>query len=85
MKGNPGGCPVPLYEHMFIIPAIDLRAGRTVRLLRGNFAQEMVYSDDPVAVARCWIAAARLIGVRRASCETPCLVPRGHRERHAAD
>lgn len=64
MKGNPGGCPVPLYEHMFIIPAIDLRAGRTVRLLRGNFAQETVYSDDPVAVARCWIAdGARLVHV----------------------
>jgi phosphoribosylformimino-5-aminoimidazole carboxamide ribotide isomerase len=41
---------------MIIIPAIDLQAGRAVRLLRGDFAQETVYGDDPVAVARRWLA-----------------------------
>ena len=32
-------------------PAIDLRGGRVVRLLQGDYAQETVYGDDPVAVA----------------------------------
>jgi len=49
---------------MFVIPAIDLQAGRTVRLLRGDFAQETVYGDDPVGVACRWVAAgARLLHV----------------------
>ncbi len=37
---------------MTIIPAIDLRGGRCVRLLRGDFARETSYSDDPPSVAR---------------------------------
>lgn len=36
---------------MIVIPAIDLRAGRVVRLFRGDFAAETVYEDDPVEVA----------------------------------
>ena len=36
---------------MIVIPAIDLRGGRAVRLLRGNPAAETAYDDDPVAVA----------------------------------
>jgi phosphoribosylformimino-5-aminoimidazole carboxamide ribotide isomerase len=39
---------------MLVIPAIDLQYGRCVRLLRGDFDQETVYSDDPVAVAQLW-------------------------------
>jgi len=35
-----------------VLPAIDLRGGRVVRLRQGDFAQETAYSDDPVAVAR---------------------------------
>jgi phosphoribosylformimino-5-aminoimidazole carboxamide ribotide isomerase len=35
-----------------LYPAIDLRAGKCVRLLRGDFDAETVYSDDPVAVAK---------------------------------
>jgi phosphoribosylformimino-5-aminoimidazole carboxamide ribotide isomerase len=35
-----------------LYPAIDLRGGRAVRLLRGDYAAETVYSDDPVSVAR---------------------------------
>jgi phosphoribosylformimino-5-aminoimidazole carboxamide ribotide isomerase len=38
-------------------PAIDLRAGRAVRLVEGDFDRETVYSDDPVAVARKFAAA----------------------------
>jgi phosphoribosylformimino-5-aminoimidazole carboxamide ribotide isomerase len=36
---------------MQIWPAIDLRGGKCVRLKQGNYAQETVYSDDPVQVA----------------------------------
>jgi len=39
---------------MLIIPAIDLRAGRCVRLVEGKLEQETVYSDDPVAMAVHW-------------------------------
>ncbi|MGB9802315.1 1-(5-phosphoribosyl)-5-[(5-phosphoribosylamino)methylideneamino]imidazole-4-carboxamide isomerase [Desulfofundulus sp.] len=39
---------------MLIIPAIDLRAGKCVRLVEGRLDRETVYSDDPVAVARLW-------------------------------
>jgi phosphoribosylformimino-5-aminoimidazole carboxamide ribotide isomerase len=37
-----------------VIPAIDLRGGRCVRLLQGDYAKETAYSEDPVAVARQW-------------------------------
>jgi phosphoribosylformimino-5-aminoimidazole carboxamide ribotide isomerase len=36
---------------MIVIPAIDLRGGRAVRLLRGNPDDETAYADDPVEVA----------------------------------
>lgn len=36
---------------MIVIPAIDLRAGKAVRLVRGDPARSTTYSDDPVAVA----------------------------------
>ena len=39
---------------MEVIPAIDLKDGRCVRLYQGDFARESVYSDDPAAVARRW-------------------------------
>ncbi len=37
---------------MLVIPAIDLRKGRCVRLLQGDPDRETVYSDDPVAMAK---------------------------------
>jgi len=40
-----------------LYPAIDLRAGRCVRLHQGDFAAETVYDDDPVAVARAFALA----------------------------
>jgi phosphoribosylformimino-5-aminoimidazole carboxamide ribotide isomerase len=47
-----------------LYPAIDLRGGRAVRLLRGDYDAETVYSDDPVSVARSFEAAgARWIHV----------------------
>jgi phosphoribosylformimino-5-aminoimidazole carboxamide ribotide isomerase len=39
---------------MQVIPAIDLQAGRCVRLLRGEFDRETVYGDDPAEIAREW-------------------------------
>ncbi|MBI3910369.1 MAG: 1-(5-phosphoribosyl)-5-[(5-phosphoribosylamino)methylideneamino]imidazole-4-carboxamide isomerase [Armatimonadetes bacterium] len=39
-----------------VIPAIDLRGGRCVRLRQGDYARETVYGDDPVAMARRWEA-----------------------------
>ena len=39
---------------MIVIPAIDLRGGKCVRLLHGDFSSETVYGDDPVAMARHW-------------------------------
>jgi len=41
---------------MLIIPAIDLKGGRCVRLLRGEMSAETVYGDDPVAMGRRWVA-----------------------------
>ncbi|MEC9010609.1 MAG: 1-(5-phosphoribosyl)-5-[(5-phosphoribosylamino)methylideneamino]imidazole-4-carboxamide isomerase [Planctomycetota bacterium] len=38
-----------------IIPAIDLRGGRCVRLRQGDYAQETVFGDDPVAMAARWV------------------------------
>lgn len=39
---------------MIIIPAIDLRKGKCVRLMQGDFEKMTVYSDDPVEVALRW-------------------------------
>jgi len=38
-----------------LYPAIDLRGGRVVRLLQGDYARETVYGDDPVAVAQSFV------------------------------
>jgi phosphoribosylformimino-5-aminoimidazole carboxamide ribotide isomerase len=46
---------------MLIIPAIDLKDGRCVRLAQGKMEKQTIYSDDPVAVARRWVDA----GARR--------------------
>ena len=39
---------------MEVIPVIDLKDGRCVRLYQGDFDREHVYSDDPVGVLRRW-------------------------------
>ena len=41
---------------MIVIPAVDLRGGRCVRLLQGKVSAETVFSDDPVAMAERWEA-----------------------------
>jgi phosphoribosylformimino-5-aminoimidazole carboxamide ribotide isomerase len=40
-----------------LYPAIDLRGGQVVRLRQGEYADETVYGDDPVAVARSFADA----------------------------
>ncbi len=39
-----------------LLPAIDLRGGRVVRLVHGDFARETVYASDPVEVATGFVA-----------------------------
>ena len=41
---------------MIVIPAVDLRGGRAVRLREGRADAETVFSDDPVAMAMRWKA-----------------------------
>ncbi|PQV64407.1 1-(5-phosphoribosyl)-5-[(5-phosphoribosylamino)methylideneamino] imidazole-4-carboxamide isomerase [Abditibacterium utsteinense] len=37
-----------------IIPAIDIRGGKCVRLIQGDYNQETVYGDDPLEMAKRW-------------------------------
>ncbi len=37
-----------------IIPAIDIRGGKCVRLLQGDYARETTYGDDPLEMAKRW-------------------------------
>src|SRR5215469_6753905 len=40
---------------MILFPAIDLKDGRCVRLVRGDMAQATVFNDDPAAQARAFV------------------------------
>ena len=42
---------------MILLPAIDIRGGRAVRLQRGDFDKETVYVDDPLEAARSFVEA----------------------------
>jgi phosphoribosylformimino-5-aminoimidazole carboxamide ribotide isomerase len=42
---------------MQLIPAIDLKNGKCVRLRQGRMDDETIFSDDPLAVARRWVEA----------------------------
>ena len=49
---------------MIIIPAIDLKEGKCVRLLQGRMEDSTQYSDDPVKMAEKWASqGAELIHV----------------------
>ena len=49
---------------MLIIPAIDLKDGRCVRLFRGEMDKETIYFEDPVAAAQHWLSeGARFIHI----------------------
>ena len=40
---------------MILLPAIDIRDGKAVRLIQGDYEQETKYDDDPVVAARRWV------------------------------
>jgi len=49
---------------LLVIPAIDIRGGRCVRLYQGSYEQETVYFDDPVKMACLWrVQNARVLHV----------------------
>lgn len=64
-----------------LLPAIDLRGGRVVRLRHGDFGQETMYGDDPVSVAEAfardgarWLHVVDLDGARDPSRRQVALV-----------
>jgi phosphoribosylformimino-5-aminoimidazole carboxamide ribotide isomerase len=60
-RGTVGGLSVAT---MLVIPAIDIRGGRAVRLIQGDYAREQVYEDDPTGVVhRLAEAGARRLHV----------------------
>jgi len=58
----PRAAPIPHDIRMLLIPAIDLKDGRCVRLRQGDMNSATVFSEDPVAMARHWadLGARRL-------------------------
>ena len=61
MAAKLAGCYNALYSQIAasektieIIPAIDIRGGRCVRLVQGDYSRETVYSDNPVDMALKW-------------------------------
>ena len=40
---------------MIILPAVDIRGGKCVRLVQGAYDRQTVYGDDPAAMARHWV------------------------------
>jgi phosphoribosylformimino-5-aminoimidazole carboxamide ribotide isomerase len=49
---------------MILLPAVDIRDGRAVRLRQGHFDDETVYADDPLEAARSFVeAGARFLHV----------------------
>ena len=61
---------------MDIIPAIDLKGGKCVRLYQGDYSRETVFSEDPVAMALHWqsLGASRLhiVDLDGAAMGEPC-------------
>jgi phosphoribosylformimino-5-aminoimidazole carboxamide ribotide isomerase len=40
---------------VILLPAVDIRDGKAVRLVQGDFARETIYNDDPLDAARAWV------------------------------
>jgi phosphoribosylformimino-5-aminoimidazole carboxamide ribotide isomerase len=40
---------------VILLPAVDIRGGKAVRLVQGDFARETVYNDDPADAAKAWV------------------------------
>ncbi len=64
---------------MILYPAIDLYAGKAVRLYKGDYARMTVYSEDPVSVARDFAAAGathiHLVDLEGAKAGVPANLP----------
>ena len=64
---------------MEVIPAIDLKGGRCVRLFQGDFQQETVFSADPLSVALDWqeqgAPRLHLVDLDGAAAGTPANLP----------
>ena len=64
---------------MEVIPSIDLRGGRCVRLYQGDYGKETVFSDDPESVARKWdlpgVARLHVVDLDGAAKGEPCHLP----------
>ena len=53
-----------LAGRMILLPAVDIRDGKAVRLRQGHFDQETVYADDPLEAARSFVeAGARFLHI----------------------
>ena len=61
---------------MEVIPAIDLKGGRCVRLYQGDYRQETVFSEDPVGLALYWSSSGaprlHLVDLDGAAKGQPC-------------
>lgn len=72
---------------MIVLPAIDLRAGRCVRLVEGDFARETAYDADPTEAAKRWAAAGsewlHVVDLDGAVVGEPVNVEAVHRIRHS--
>lgn len=63
-------------DKKYVFPAIDLRDGKVVRLLKGDYGQQTTYGDDPVdqakrfeAAGATWLHVVDLDGARSGQCE----------------
>ena len=68
---------------MNLLPAIDLRDGKCVRLLQGDYARQIDYREDPVGQARAfedegarWVHVVDLDGARRGSMANRAVIER---------
>ena len=48
---------------MEVIPAIDIRAGRCVRLIQGDYSKETIFADNPMEMAIKWESELSLIHI----------------------
>ncbi len=54
--GRPGAAPqLHRAGPVILLPAVDIRDGKAVRLVQGDFARETVYNDDPLDAAVAWV------------------------------
>ncbi len=61
---------------MIVIPAIDIKGGRCVRLLQGRMAEETVFSEDPAAMGSRWASEGatmlHVVDLDGAVAKSPC-------------